>query len=73
MTNPSKRDRGVKATEEGAKRLKQAKSQLRQTNGRPITYENLASKAQVSVDTVKRFFRNKDNVDEAFAIAGSAF
>jgi hypothetical protein len=51
--------RGVRATEEGLQKLQKAKAAGLDDGGKPVTYERIAYKAGISIDTVKRFFSAK--------------
>lgn len=66
--NRKRKPRGVSATPEGIKRLKEAKAGGRDDEGKPLTYERLAQRAKVSDKTVQRFFGG-DDVDWDSAIA----
>ncbi|NEO92056.1 MAG: hypothetical protein F6K56_18155 [Moorea sp. SIO3G5] len=63
-----RKPRGVSASPEGIKRLNQAKASGRDDEGKPLTYERLAQRADnMSDKTVKRFF-NKERVDRDSAL-----
>lgn len=55
----TRKSRGVRATEEGLKKLQQAKAAGRDEDGKPLTYERIAEKARVDKKTVERFFRRE--------------
>ncbi|MEG3844111.1 NACHT domain-containing protein [Microcoleus sp. herbarium14] len=62
------RKRGIRATEEGRKKLTTAKAAKRNHNGKVWTYLDIATAAEVNETTVKRFFRG-DGVDRESAIS----
>jgi predicted NACHT family NTPase len=68
----TRKPRGVRATEEGLKKLQQAKAAGRDEDGKPLTYERIAERARVDKKTVERFFRReaKDR-DSAIAITNA--
>ncbi len=68
----TRKPRGVRATEEGLKKLQLAKAAGRDEDGKPLTYERIAERARVDKKTVERFFRReaKDR-DSAIAIVQS--
>ncbi len=66
--NQNSRRRGVYPSKGGIERLKRAKAKGRDDEGKPLTFERIAGKAQVSDNTVKRFFR-KEAVDRSSAVA----
>jgi len=69
---PTRKPRGVSATETGKEKLKQAKAAARDDNGKPLTYELIDEKAKIDAKTVKRFFYgNKVDRDSAIAICNA--
>jgi hypothetical protein len=66
--NQKRRPRGVRPSKGGIERLEQAKAKGRDDEGKPLTFERIAGKAQVSDNTVKRLFRG-DAVDRSSAVA----
>jgi hypothetical protein len=72
VMSQTRKPRGVRASEEGLKKLQQAKAAGRNEDGKPLTYERIAERARVDKKTVERFFRReaKDR-DSAFAIVQS--
>ena len=64
-----KRDRGVLATEEGIEKLKNARANQRNGNGKPWTYADIAEAAGLDEKTVGRFIRQEQPVDENSARA----
>ncbi|WP_293104550.1 hypothetical protein, partial [Moorena sp. SIO3I6] len=66
--NKKRKPRGVSASPEGLMRLEQARASQRDDEGKPLTYEGLAQKAQISKKTVERFFKQK-RVDWGYARA----
>jgi len=70
LTDPIRKSRGIRATEEGLQKLQQAKASGRCDDGKPLTYVRVAEKAGISELTVKRFFGgNPVDRDSAIAIA----
>ena len=55
--NRKKRSRSIPPSKEGIERLKDAKNKGEE--GKPLTYERISEKAQVSVKTIKRFFKGE--------------
>lgn len=66
--NQKRRRRSVSPSKSGIERLKQAKNKGRDDKGKPLTFESIAEKANVSVKTVRRFF-DGNAVDEGYADA----
>ncbi|HEY9872426.1 MAG TPA: hypothetical protein V6D12_03275 [Candidatus Obscuribacterales bacterium] len=66
--NQKRRSRGVRPSKGGIERLEQAKEKGRDDEGKQLTFERIAGKAQVSDKTVKRLF-NGDAVDPSSAVA----
>jgi predicted NACHT family NTPase len=66
--NQTRKSRGVRATEEGLKKLLQAKTAKRNDKGKPWTYFDVATAAEVDEKTVQRFFRGEAK-DRNYAIA----
>jgi len=64
----NRRRRGVHPSKDGIERLEQAKAKGRDDEGKPLTFERIAGKAQVSDNTVKRLFRG-EAVDRSSAVA----
>ncbi|MEG4628700.1 HEAT repeat domain-containing protein [Microcoleus sp. AR_TQ3_B6] len=62
------RKRGIRATEEGRKKLTTAKAAKRNHNDKVWTYLDIATAAEVNETTVKRFFRG-EAVDRESAIS----
>lgn len=60
--------RSVRATQEGLQKLQQAKAAKRNDKGKPWTYFDVATAAEVDEKTVQRFFRGKAK-DRNYAIA----
>ncbi len=64
-----RQNRGFRATDDGQKKLQQAKTQGRNEKGKPLTYENIADKADIQAKkTVERFFKGKA-IDRSYAEA----
>lgn len=63
----SSRKRGVRATDEGLEQIHLAKA-AGLDNGKHLTYDEIALKANVSPKTIQRFFKG-DRVDKYYAIA----
>ena len=63
------RVRGVLATNEGVEKLKNAKANQRNSNGKPWTYADIAAPAGLDEKTVRRFLRQEQPVDESSARA----
>ncbi|GJD22915.1 hypothetical protein RIVM261_078710 [Rivularia sp. IAM M-261] len=57
------RERGVRATEEGKRKLQQAKGAKRNDNGKRWTYQSIADALVLSVRTVQRFFKGEESID----------
>ena len=55
----NRKPRSVYPSKDGVRRLEQAKAQGRDDECKPLTFERIAAKAQVSDKTVKRFFCGK--------------
>ncbi|MEQ9484816.1 hypothetical protein [Coleofasciculus sp. F4-SAH-05] len=64
----TRKSRGVRATETGRQKLLQAKASRRNEKGKPWTYFDVATAAQVDEKTVQRFFYGKPK-DREYAIA----
>jgi hypothetical protein len=62
--NRKKRSRSIPPSKEGIERLKAAKNKGEE--GKPLTYERIAEKANVSVKTIKRFF-NGEGIEPWYA------
>jgi HEAT repeat protein len=62
-----RKPRGICATEAGLLKLREAKAQ-QDENGKPLTYQKIADRAQIDERTVKRFFGGQ-GVDKESAIA----
>jgi hypothetical protein len=59
--------RGVQASDDGRKKLQQAKTTGRNENGKPLTYQDIADKADIQAKkTVERFFTGK-GIDRCYA------
>lgn len=67
--NQKRRRNSVYPSKGGIERLKQAKAKGRDDEGKPLTFERIAEKAQVSNKTVQRFFRGEQPVDLGYANA----
>jgi NACHT domain len=64
-----RRKRGVQATDDGRKKLQQAKTAGRNEKGKLLTYENIADKADIQAKkTVERFFKG-EAIEEGYAKA----
>jgi hypothetical protein len=63
------RKRGIRATEEGLKRLKAAQAAKRNYEGKVWTYRDISIEAGVDESTVKRFFNIKQGVDKKSALS----
>jgi tetratricopeptide (TPR) repeat protein len=62
--NQNRKPRGVRASEEGLQKLRQAKANQRDEKGKPMTYERIACKSRgIDPKTVQRFFGGKSPVD----------
>jgi flagellum-specific peptidoglycan hydrolase FlgJ len=66
--NQKRRRNSVYASKGGIERLKEAKAKGRDDEGKPLTFEGIAEKANISLRTVRRFF-NGTAVDEGYADA----
>jgi hypothetical protein len=64
----TRKPRGVRATREGLQKLQQAKAAKRNDKGKPWTYFDVATAAEVDEKTVQRFFRGEAK-DRNYAIA----
>ncbi|MBD2018022.1 NACHT domain-containing protein [Microcoleus sp. FACHB-53] len=64
----TRKPRGVRATEAGRQKLLQAKASRRNNKGKPWTYFDVATAAEVDEKTVQRFFRGEAK-DRNYAIA----
>lgn len=69
--NQTRKPRGVRATEEGRQKLRQAQAAKRNDEGKRLSYENIGEKAGgIDPKTVGRFFRGEPvDRDSAIAIA----
>ncbi|MBW4682480.1 MAG: HEAT repeat domain-containing protein [Microcoleus vaginatus WJT46-NPBG5] len=65
--NQPRKPRGIRATEEGLLKLRQAKAK-RDEDCKPLSYKVIADQARIDERTVKRFFAG-DGVDKDSAIA----
>jgi tetratricopeptide (TPR) repeat protein/DNA-binding Xre family transcriptional regulator len=64
----TRKPRSVLPTEAGIRILKIAQAGKRNDKGKPWTYNNIAEKANVGEQTVKRFFGRKESIQETYAI-----
>lgn len=64
----TRKPRGVRATKAGRQKLVQAKASRRNNKGKPWTYFDVATAAEVDEKTVQRFFRGEAK-DRNYAIA----
>ncbi len=53
---PTRKSRSVRADKDGQQRLKEAKASLRNDQGKPLTFPNIATEAGLDDKTVKNFF-----------------
>ncbi len=67
VMSQTRKPRGVRATEAGRQKLLQAKASRRNNQGKPWTYFDVATAAEVDEKTVQRFFRG-DAKDRNYAI-----
>ncbi len=68
VMSQTRKPRGVRATEAGRQKLLQAKASRRNDKGKPWTYFDVATAAEVDEKTVQRFFRGEAK-DRNYAIA----
>ncbi|MFB2935863.1 HEAT repeat domain-containing protein [Aerosakkonemataceae cyanobacterium BLCC-F154] len=61
--NSSRKPRGIPPTPNGIQKLNEAKDNLKDANGKPLTYESIAEKAEISIKTVRRFLVDGKGVD----------
>ena len=64
----TRKPRSISATQEGLEKLRQAKATKRNEKGKPWTYFDIATAAQVDEKTVQRFFHGEPK-DREYAIA----
>ncbi|MEW6498167.1 MAG: tetratricopeptide repeat protein, partial [Cyanobacteriota bacterium] len=66
---PTRKSRSVRADKDGQQRLKEAKASLRNDQGKPLTFPNIATEAGLDEKTVKNFFYgNPVDINSAISI-----